>query len=230
MLNIAWAFIGPVVVLAVYGTVLTQGFKVTGNGTPYLSSAWAGLVIWTFFATALGGAVSSLVSSADLITKLYFPREAIPLAQTAAALAELGAGLLALVVIALIQGVRPGAMALLAVLPLILILLWTAALSVFAAVLAAFVRDTVHAVHLALRVGFFATPVVYDTSFLPGKLQWMVRLNPVAVSITALRDTFLRNRLPEMTLLGVHLALGVVALVGSVLYARAVESRVVDVI
>ena len=230
MLNIAWAFIGPVVVLAVYGTVLTQGFKVTGNGTPYLSSAWAGLVIWTFFATALGGAVSSLVSSADLITKLYFPREAIPLAQTAAALAELGAGLLALVAIALIQGVRPGAMALLAVLPLILILLWTAALSVFAAVLAAFVRDTVHAVHLALRVGFFATPVVYDTSFLPGKLQWMVRLNPVAVSITALRDTFLRTRLPEMTLLGVHLALGVAALVGSVLYARAVESRVVDVI
>lgn len=230
LLNAAWVFIAPVVVLAVYGTVLTQSFDVTGNGTPYLSSAWAGLVLWTFFASAMGGAVSSLLSSADLLTKLYFPREAIPLSVVGASMLELAVGLLALVPLALIQGVRPGAWALATPIAIIILLLWTSALAVFASLLTAFVRDTVHLVHLVLRVGFFATPVVYDATFLPGRLAVLAQLNPIAVAITSTRDTFLRNIAPDWALVLPHLALGALALVGAVAYARAVESRVVDVI
>src|SRR5687768_8544554 len=70
VLDIAWSLISPVVILVVYGIILTRSFGVDGACSPYLSSAWTGLVIWTFFATAVGTATWSLLSSADLLAKV----------------------------------------------------------------------------------------------------------------------------------------------------------------
>lgn len=230
LLTVGWMIITPVVVLIVYGLVLTQSFSVTSACAPYLVTAWTGLVIWTFFANATGGAVTSLVQSSDLLGKLYFPREAVPLASVVAALPDLALGTVTIFVVALFQGVTPGKMAIFAVLPMLVIVLWAAAIGIVVAVLASFTRDTIHGVHLALRVGFFGTPVMYDQTFLPRSLQFTERLSPIAVSITEMRNAVLCNTMPSMRLLGAHLAGGVIALLLAILYTRSVESRIVDVI
>jgi len=230
VLDIAWALITPISVLIVYGIVLTQSFNVTGNGIPYLSMAWSGLVLWTFFASALGGAAVSLIYSADLITKVYFPKEAIPLSIVGASLVDLGIGLATLVVLVPAQGTPVSWTMLLTPLPVLLLVLWAAGLSVLAGVVAAFVRDVPHLVQLFIRVGFFATPVMYDAESLPKALRWTAVVSPVAVAIEGFRDALLRGRVPDLSLLGIHLVVAGLLLLGAVSYTRSVESRLTDVV
>ncbi len=230
VLDITWALLSPVAILVVYGLVLTQSFDVTTTCGPYLSNAWIGLVIWTFFATAVGTGVSSLISSASVITKIYFPREALPLSVVAASLVDLGVGAVTVLVLLPIQGVTLRWEALAVVLPLAMIVMWVAAITVFVAVIAAFVRDVPHAVQLLLRVGFFATPVMYDASFIPPALRWTSVVNPVAVAITGVRETMLCGQLPDLALQSIHLVTGSALLVLALLYTRSVEVRISDVV
>ena len=230
VLDIAWALITPISVLVVYGIVLTQSFDVSGNGIPYLSMAWSGLVLWTFWAGALGGSAVSLIYSADLITKVYFPKEAIPLSMVGASMVDLGIGLATVAVIVPLQGIAVTWTALLVFLPLAVLIVWAAAVSVVVAVVAAFVRDVPHLVQLVVRVGFFATPVMYDAASLPKALQWTAWASPVAVSIIGFRDSVLRGVVPDIPLLAIHLTLGIALLVAAIGYTRAVESRLTDVV
>lgn len=230
VLDIAWALVSPLVILAVYGYILTSSFDVDSTCAPYLSSAWTGLVVWTFFSNGLGTAVTSMISSAELVTKVYFPREAIPLAVVVSTLADLGIGLVTLIILALVQGAVFSAAWIAALLPLAVIIVWTLALSTLFAVVAAFARDVVHAVHLGLRVGFFASPVMYESSFLPDALSWTAKANPVAVSINGLRDTLLCGDLPDMQLQVSHLAVGLIFLMLTIIYTSSIESRLTDVV
>ena len=229
-LDMAWALITPIAIMAVYGVVLSQSLNVEGSCTPYLTSAWTGLVLWTFFATALGTAVWSLVSSAELITKVYFPREAIPLSVAGATLIDLGVGVVTIVVVATFQDVSLTPMAFAALPALLLLVVWTAALCNLAAALAVFLRDITQVVQLGLRIGFFATPVMYEPDFLPAALAWTEALIPVAVAIAGVRAAMLCGTAPEWPLIAAQLVAGGLLLFGSVLYLRAVEGRMADVV
>lgn len=229
-LDLAWAVVTPLVLLAVYGVILTQAFDATGGCAPYLSAAWVGLVIWTFFSGAVFAASNSLVASGELVTKIYFPREALPLAEVGVSLVDLGLGAVTVVAVALVQGVQPSITAIAVVPAIALVVLWTAALGILVAGFSVFVRDVAHAVNLALRAGFFATPVMYDVSFLPPNLRWIADVNPVAVAIVSVRDALLCGQWPDGRLLAVHLAVGAVLLVAAVLYTRRYESQMVDVL
>ena len=216
--------------MAVYGLILTQSFGVITTCAPYLVTALVGMVVWNFFSGALSGAVGSLVQSTDLITKLYFPRESLPMAAVTAVMPDLIIGALIVIPVALIQGVHLRPIALLAVVPAAMIVLWAAALGIVLGVLAAFYRDTIYGVSLALRLGFFASPVVYEAAQIPEPFQWTVRLNPVAVAITEIRNVVLCGTGLSPRLLTAHLAASVIALIAAVSMTRAVESRVADII
>lgn len=230
VLDVAWALITPVAIMAVYGVVLTQSFDVTGSCAPYLSTAWAGLVPWTFFASAVGVAVWSLLSSADLMSKIYFPREAIPLSVVGAALIDLAIGVVTVFGVALFQGVDVGVTSLAVVPALAVLVVWTAVIGLFSAAVAVFLRDTTQAVQLGLRVGFFATPVMYEPALLPEAFRWTASVNPLAVAIEGIRDGLLCGTWPQWGLLFLHLTIGLALLVAGVLYVRSVESRMTDVL
>lgn len=231
VLDLAWAIITPVVFMAVYGVILTQAFEATSECAPYLTSAWTGLVIWTFFAGALGAASLSLINASELIGKVYFPRESVPLAEVGLSLIDLAIGLVTVAGLALVQGVDLVHVTSIAAVPaLLVVVVWTAALSVLCAALAVFLRDVAHAVQVFLRAGFFATPVMYEADFLPRSLQWTASVNPVAACIEALRDCLFCARWPNWTVIGAQLAAGTALLIGSVLYVRRVEHRMADVL
>ena len=230
VLDVAWSLITPLVFLAVYGVILTRSFSVDGACSPYLTSAWTGLVLWTFFSAAVGGATWSLIVSVDLITKIYFPREALPLAVVGATATDLGIGLVTVFALILVQGVALTWTAGWLVLPLLIVLLWSAGLGVFLAAFSVFLRDVSHAVQLLLRVGFFATPVMYEASFLPDELRWTASVNPVAAAIGGARDSLLCGHTPNLSLMGVQIACGALVLLGAIQYTRRVEARMVDVI
>lgn len=228
-LELAWGLITPVVTLAIYGLFLTKLFGVDGGGAPYLSLVWSGMVVWMMFSTAVNTGVTSLTGNADLITKVYFPREALSLSVVGASLADLAIGGAVLVPLVAVQVGRIGP-ELVAILPIVLVVLvWTAAVTVFVATVAVFVRDAVHATRLVVQVGFFATPVMYSAADLPEELRLWETLNPLAVCISALRDVVLFQRWPGWALAWQGLA-GLVLLVGAVLLTRATEDRMNDVL
>ena len=230
-LDMAWVLITPIAVMIVYGLVLSQSLNVEGSCSGYLSTAWAGLVVWTFFATALGTASWSLITNGALISKVYFPREAIPLSVVGATLLDLAVGSVTIVLVALVDDqVDLTPMAFAALPSLLMLAIWTAAICVFASVLSVFLRDVTQAVQLFLRVGFFATPVMYEPSVLPRALEWTAEVNPLAVAIAGVRGPVLCGTAPEWGPLTIQLAVGSAALVASVLYVRSVEARMTDVL
>lgn len=229
ILNVLWAIVTPLGLLAIYGVILTHSANVDGEGVPYLTFAWAGLVIWQTFASALNVAVPSLVSSADIISKIWFPREVIPMAATCAAGVDLAFGLTSLMVLALVQGIRPGLAAFSVVIPLTILITWSLALGIGLAILNTFIRDVTHGIRLALQIGFFATPVVYGVTFLNG-IPYLVALNPMAAAIEGVREALLRGEVPDSRWYLAHLVGGFVALAMALWYARAVEHRITDVI
>lgn len=228
VLDIAWAVLTPVVLLLVYGFILTRSFDVTAACGSYFSSAWLGLVTWTFFATAVGGASTSLLTAADLVAKVYFPREVMPLAVAVAAIADLAVGLVTSIGLLLVLGSPLTGAAIGAVLPLAVIVVWAMAIGVFTGVATVFVRDVAHGVRLALTAGFFATPVVYEVAQLPQALAWTRSWNPAAVAITGLRSALLCGTAPDVGLTLAHLGVGLALLVGATLYTRSIEPRLAD--
>ncbi len=228
-LDLAWAVITPLVYLLVYGIILTQAFGAEGSCAPYLSSAWTGLVVWTFFSGALGMATSSLILAAHLTSKIYFPREAIPLADVGVNGLDFAISFCTIFVVAGLQGIAPTKTVIGAIPVVLMVVVWTAGVSIFASALAVFIRDLTQAVQLFLRAGFFATPVMYEASFL-GSLQWLAVVNPIAVGIDGLRRTLLCGLWPNWTLTAIHLAIGSVVLIASLFYMRKIEQRLADVL
>lgn len=227
ILDVVWSLIQPVATLAIYGAVLVGAFGVTGDGLPYLSFAWAGLALWTFFANALAMCVLAIAMEGS-ISKTYFPREVIPLAVVGAAIVDLAIQTVILFALAAFQGITPTYHALALVLVYVVLILWVAALGVFAAALSVFIRDVRHAMGLVLRLGFFASPIMYPITRYPDHWAWVVEVNPVAFLAEATRDVVLRGLWPNWSVLAVHGVLAGSLLVAALLYVRSVEPRMVD--
>ena len=229
-LDLGWTLLTPVITLAGYGFVLTQAFHVDGNGVPYLTFAWAGLIMWTFMANALARGSVSLLAAADLVRKVSFPREVVPIATVLAAGLDLVIGFVVLAGLMLVQGVHPH-WTIIALVPVLAVLfIMVTGYAIIFATITAFVRDLAHGLNVILRIGIFVTPVMYPVSQVPARYQWALRGNPMAVLIEAMRDCTLRGRWPDWKLVGAHAAVAVVLLVIARWYVHRVEGRIADVI
>lgn len=228
-LSLAWGILQPIALVIVYAVVFSQILQVQGGGLPYLSFVVAGVTVWRFFNSGLQQA-TSFIDRSDTLSKVYFRREVIPVSGCVAALLDLGIGLVALVVVAWIQGIHPTKTYV--ALPLVLgvLLTYTTAIAILLATFTVFIRDIAHAMPTINQILFLASPVMYPASQIPESLQFLGTANPIAVVAEALRDVTLSGSWPEWHLLIVHSVIGVALLVGSVFYLRSIEDRIVDVV
>jgi len=229
VLDVGWSVLSPVATLAIYGWAFTQILDIDTGDEPYISVAWSGLVLFGFFSDALSTSVLSLVSAAPILTKVYFPREIVPLAEVGNGLVDLGAGLVILIVLVVAQG-EPLTIHALAILPaLVVLVVWTAGVAVLIATAAVFIRDLRYALPVALRLGFIVTPVMYSATLLADH-PFVRDANPIGVVIEAVRQALLAQAWPSWSLLGLQLAIGLAVFVAGILLTRALESRMVDVV
>lgn len=188
VLGVAWALLMPVlVVLAglVIRTVVAGSNGSTGMGS--ISGIIVKAVPWSFFAGALGFATSSLTANAVLVAKVYFPREALPLATVLAQCVDLAAGVIMVTLVLAVRGVDITVNLLWALPLLVLLVLLTAAASLLAACANLFFRDVRYLVQVLLTFGIFFTPVFYDASRLGEQGARIVMLNPLAPILEGLR-------------------------------------------
>jgi ABC-2 type transport system permease protein len=165
ILGVAWSMLNPVLYLAVFSLVFTV---VLPNHVPdfavYLLS---GLLAWNLFSNSLSFAARSVVDNGNLVNKVYFPREVLPLASIGTALVDFSLQALVLVLFMLIFTHRFwGANLLLLPLAFVALLAFTAALAVWVSALNVRYRDTQHLVSLALLAWFWLTPIVYPSGLL----------------------------------------------------------------
>jgi lipopolysaccharide transport system permease protein len=203
-LGVLWAVVQPVSLMAVFVLVLgpSLGSSLPG-GEPYALFVLAGLVPWSFFSASLVQSANCLVANRNLVTKVYFPREAFPFSCVATALVDFGVGLAALGALivyyaaggqwAFVAG--PGLLFLPAIV-LVQVLL-SAGLGLWLAMGHLFHRDVRPVLTVALNLGMFVSAVVVPVPAGPGFVAAIVAANPMVHILAAYRDGLLHGRLPE---------------------------------
>ena len=190
-LGAAWAVLQPLSMMILFTILFSRVSGLRSGDTPYPLFAYAALLPWTFLSNATTHAAHSLVGSAHILTKVYFPRVLIPLAAVLSCLVDLLLGLTILAPLMAYYRAAPGwhllwlpAAAALATIVALGTGIWIAAINVK-------YRDVRYALPFVIQLWLFASPVFYSIDQLPARWQWVAALNPVAGPIEAFRASLL---------------------------------------
>ncbi|MCU1488170.1 MAG: Polysaccharide transporter permease protein [Actinomycetia bacterium] len=229
VLGLAWALIQPLVLMVLFTVFLGRFAGVRTDDVPYAVFALSGLVPWTFFANGVGGAAESLLTNANLVSKVYFPRLAIPLGVVLSWVPDLLIGSVLLVLFMLAKGVTPAPTVFL--LPFIAVLAVLPALGLGALLAALNVkyRDVRYAVPFVLQAMIFATPIVYPATVASPRVRVLFGLNPMAGVIEAYRWAAL-GQPASVTTIALSAVVTALLLGGGLAYFQRAEATFADVI
>jgi lipopolysaccharide transport system permease protein len=230
VLGISWAILQPLSLMLIYTAIFSSVAKIKSDGVPYAVFAYSALLLWTAFSTALTNATNGLVSHQQLVTKVYFPREILPLTYVFASVFDFAIGSTVLAGLMIYYRV-PLTLNILYAVPIIALLVAfaTAAAFVFSATQVRF-RDIGVAMPLLLQLWMFASPVVYPLSAVPQSIQPLYMLNPMAGIVDSFRRIVVQGLPPAGAPLATAAVVALVALPLSYMYFKHVESTVADVI
>jgi lipopolysaccharide transport system permease protein len=221
--GIGWAALQPIVLAGIVA-LLAERFHLGGQDV--FIEVLLGMMAWTFFATAVNGASESLLDGRELLTKVYFPREAMPVAAVIAAGLDLIVSAVVVLAIIIVLGHAPGVAWLAVPLALLIVTVAATAAGLAASVVNAYYRDVRYALPFALQVGLFASAVFYPIEVFPHANVYAV-LNPVAGAIDIMRDGVLRDHWPDVAvLLGQIAWLGIALILSYRLFRRLAPTLV----
>jgi lipopolysaccharide transport system permease protein len=229
-LGAAWAVLQPLLNMVVFTLFFGRLAKVPSDGMPYAAFCLAGLVPWTFFATSLTQTSNSLVGSANLIKKVYFPRLAVPIATVFAAVVDFCIGFVCLAPVLLYYGATPSWRLL--YLPLFFLLALTTALAVgfWLSALNVNYRDVRYVVPFLSQFWMLATPVAYPSSLLKEPWRTVFGLNPMAGVVEGFRWALLGAKTAPGPMIAVSSCVALALLLSGAYYFRRMERNFADVV
>ncbi|MEK6715526.1 MAG: ABC transporter permease [Candidatus Omnitrophota bacterium] len=225
-----WAIIQPVFTMVVFTIFFGRMAKMPSNDIPYPIFVYAGLLPWTYFANALSASGESLVGSANLITKVYFPRLIVPTAASLAGLLDFFIAMLVLLGMMVYYQLVPSFQILLFPFLLGLTFLCAVGAGLWLSALNVQYRDIRYVIPFLIQIWMFVSPVIYPMSLVPEKYHWLLALNPMAGVIGAFRSSLLGHHPIDWTLLGISSLIIVIILLSGVYYFRKMERTFADVI
>ena len=229
-LGVAWVVLQPLLAAGIFAFVFGRVADLPSEGVPYFLFAYAGLLAWSFFQTALTQVSVSMTANAPLVSKVYFPRLILPLSTLPTALLNFAVALALLAIMLALEQRLPGPEVLLLPLWLALPAMLALGLGLGAATLAVQYRDVQHVLPVATQMLLYASPVAYAVSAVPEGLRAVYRLNPLAAPLEAMRWSLLGTAPPEWGWIGYSAAVSVLVLVLGALFFAARERRFADVI
>ena len=229
-LGITWVILQPLVAALIFTIMFGRFAKLPSDGHPYIVFVFTGVLIWNYFAQVLQRAGNSLITDARLITKVYFPRLAIPLASTFSALIDLLVALTVLAVLMIAYGIAPTwriaalpGFILLAAVTATGVSLWLSALNVR-------YRDFVHAMPFMIQIWMFASPVAYATTIVPEKWRLLYSLNPAVAFIEGVRWSVLGNSSLRWEMVAITAIVSLSVFVAGAFFFRRVERGFADTV
>ncbi len=228
-LGVLWVIVRPLATMALFTVIFGRLARIPSDGYPYAIFVFAALVPWTFFASAVGASGNSLVGSAGLINKIYFPRLIIPVAAVGSGLVDLAISAAFLLAIMPLFGVAwsPNLLATPVLLAGVLLIAIGVG-SLFSALTAAY-RDFGSILGYVLQIWMYATPVIYPSSLIPERWRWVLHANPMAALVEGFRSALLGKPF-DLPALGASFAMAAAIFVAGVAYFEKIERRFADII
>jgi lipopolysaccharide transport system permease protein len=229
-LGVGWAIIQPVFTMIVFSVFFGRLAKIPSDGIPYPIFSFAALVPWTFFAQGMGQASNSLVGSANLIKKVYFPRLSVPIASVTSGIIDFSIAFILLLGMMLYYGILPTLNVIWLPCLLLLTIVTSLGVSLWLSALNVQFRDVRHVLPFLTQLWFFATPIAYPSSLLSEPWRTLYSLNPMVGVVEGFRWALLGTETAPGPMLVVSSLTALALLVGGAYYFRRLEKTFADVI
>lgn len=229
-IGVAWVVLQPLLTMVVFTIIFGQFAKLPSDGLPYPIFSFTALLPWNYFAQAISRSGISLVSNANLISKIYFPRLIVPISGALGPLVDFAISFIILLGMMAWYGIAPtwGVLALpfltlLAVVTAVAVSLYLSALNVK-------YRDVGHAIPFLVQFWMYASPVVYSVNIIPQKWRLLYSLNPMVGVIEGYRWALLGKERPDFGVMAVGVVVASVLLLGGLVYFKRTERFFADII
>jgi lipopolysaccharide transport system permease protein len=225
-----WAIAQPLAMMAVFTLVFSRLGAMPSGGAPYPLFAFAALVPWFFFSNSVNSGTMSLVTYRNIVTKTYFPREIVPIAQVGSRLVDLTAASALFAILLVYYGVQFTAWTALTPLFVAMLVMFTLGTTLATSAINVFYRDVSPVVQIGLQLWLYLTPVAYPLSAVPAEYRAWFMLNPLTGVVEGLRSVLVFGRAPEWDVVLVSAALITAIFVGALILFKSTDKYFADVI
>lgn len=218
-LGVMWSFLNPLLQLAVYSIIF--GALLAGGDSTYPIYICVALIPWTYFTTTITQSAFTVIGNGDIIKKVYFPREILPISVVTSGAVNFIISTIIILAFVIFSGV--GLSWYLLLYPFVLLVQYVLLLGISFIVssITVYFRDLEHIIGVILLAAFYGTPIVYKLEQLPPNLQIIMQLNPMTHIINGYRDIFYYHQMPNMGTLSILLGISViVTIIGYFLFKK----------
>lgn len=198
-LGFLWSFLNPLLQITVYAIVFPLILKNTQEN--YVIFLCTGLIPWTFFCTAMTRSASCMIENGNIIKKVYFPREILPISLVTAEAFNFIISSIIILCFVVFGGLGVSKYILLYPIVLIVQYLLVLALSFIISSVTVYFRDLQHFIGVGLQLLFYGTPIVYSGDSIPQSFKWILNINPMSYIINGYRDIFYNQQIPNLVVL-----------------------------
>lgn len=234
VLGVLWVVLQPLLSMVVFSFLFGMLLKVPSGEVPYPIFAYAALLPWNYFASSFTRSSTSVVNSAHLITKIYFPRLIIPVASVLSSLVDFGIAFLVLLTMMAFFGIVPTVNAFLLPVFLLLTMLTALGFGLWLSALNVRFRDINYIIPYMVQLWMYVTPVIYGSTLIPERLRFLLGLNPMTGVVEGFRWALLGARLadaqPPGPLFLISIGIAFAVLVSGAIFFRHTERTFADII
>lgn len=218
-LGVLWSFINPLLQIAVYAIIFPLIMK---NNIPnYTVFMVCGLIPWNYFATVINRASFTFIENGNIIKKVYFPREILPLSLVTSETINFLISTIIIICFTLAYGMGLTKYVLLYPLVLLVQYILLLGISLIVSSVTVYFRDLQHFIGVLLQLFFYATPIVYSVETIPENFRWILKINPMTYIIEGFRDIFYYHQIPDIKMLGIVLVIGILlCIVGYLIFNK----------
>lgn len=210
-LGVLWSFLNPLLQIAVYALVFPFILKNTQDN--YVIFLCCGLIPWTFFSTTISRSAFTMVENGNIIKKVYFPREILPISVVTSETVNFLISTIIIIVFVIFGGIGLSKYIMLYPIVLLAQYLLLIAISLIVSSISIYIRDLQHLIGVALQLLFYAAPIVYTPESIPEQFKWILKCNPMTYIISGYRNIFYNQTMIELKPLLILIGCSVVACV-----------------
>lgn len=222
-LGVLWSFLNPLLQIAVYAIVFPLILRNTQEN--YVIFLCCGLIPWTFFSTAITRSASTMIENGNIIKKVYFPREILPISVVTSEAINFIISTIIIMAFVIFGGL--GITKYILFYPLVLLAQYIIVLVISFVIssVTVYFRDLQHLIGVALQLLFYATPIVYSADTIPESFKWVLQINPMTYIINGYRAIFYEQQAPDLIPIFILIGVGIVACIIGYLIFNKLQKR-----
>jgi lipopolysaccharide transport system permease protein len=229
-IGVSWVLLQPLITMLIFTLIFGRMAKMPSDGVWYPAFILTALLPWAYFSQAITRSGMSLVSSANLVTKVYFPRLLLPLSMIVSPLVDFLLSMLLLFGLLAYAGIPLTWKVITLPIFIFVAMLTATGVSLFLSATNVKYRDVGHAIPFVIQIWMFVSPIVYPVSLVPERWKLLYGLNPMAGVIEGFRWALLEKSAPDPLVMGASVVMVIAVLIAGIMYFRRMEREFADII